>query len=572
MPGAAVACFLALLIAGLVIRNDSWIYTQIGWLDPWTYVGFGYDYDHPRFDADDYKLGRLPWILAEFYTRHVFEPVASQYFLQLGSLLIQGWFFYLALDRLLGMVPGVVGAAFLITLPFIHGSGGADYNNTPSGMLYALSFYVLTVAAPTSRPVLPVLFGICLGLLLHTNLLYVNLLVPLLMHFASLRWRDSELMQPRTILAFCALTLLGALAVTVALCFVNWSYGREWLFFATFAKMATRYLVDSSSQKLWWQPWSSEWYRNAVYVGVLAAGVVTAATLVLLACFKRGNPATRFQIVNLTGQYMSVCAIWFFWQMIGHTAFQPYYYAYPLFVPLACVVSSIVAFSAQPEPRINIVVLAAIIAFASIMPYSSHWPIKDLIQTSYESLSLFLAIFAVGLLMIPLSARIGVCVFALLLGPANAWVNQNDVHYRRAACADRRDAQLALIAAHNAVATTNPGFSRDVYVWRHPDGDNAISVSTCSLVPERFIDDSLSWSGWYYLDDARPFKQAISEISIERLRDVIHHDPIIVMVTESSQIPDQLRQRFADLGRQFDPTQQIRINQGVVRFSLQILK
>jgi hypothetical protein len=572
LPGAAVACFLALLIAGLVIRNDSWIYTQIGWLDPWAYVGFGYDYGHPRFDADNYKLGRLPWILAEFYTRHVFDPVASQYFLQLSSLLIQGWFFYLALDRLLGMVPGVIGAAFLITLPFIHGSGGADYNDTPSGMLYALSFYVLTVAAPSSRPVWPVLFGICLGLLLHTNFLYVNLLVPLLMHFASLRWHESELMQPRSILAFCALALLGAFAVTVALCFVNWSYGREWLFFATFAKMATGYLLDSSSQKLWWQPWSNEWYRHAVYVGVLAAGVVTAATLVLLACFKRGNPATRFQIVNLTVQYMSVCAIWIFWQTIGQTAFQPYYYAYPLFVPLACVVSSIVAFSARPEPRINIVVLAAIIAFASVMPYSSHWPIKASIQTSYESLSLFLAIFAVGLLLISLSARLGICVFALLLGPANAWVNQDDVHYRRAPCTDRRDAQLALIAAHNAVASIDPGFSRDVYVWRHPDGDNAISVSTCSLVPERFIDDSLSWSGWHYLDDARPFKQQISEISAERLRDVIHLDPIIVIVTESSQITEQLRQRFANLGRQFDSTKQIRINQGEVRFSLQILK
>ena len=572
MPGAAVACFLALLVAGLVIRNDSWIYTQIGWLDPWTYVGFGYDYGHPRFDADDYKLGRLPWILAEFYARHVFDPVASQYVLQLGSLLAQGWFFYLALERLLGMVPAVVGAAFLITLPFIHGSGGADYNNTPSGLLYALSFYLLTVAAPSSRPVWPMLFGICLGLLLHTNILYLNLSVPLVMHFAILRWRESELMRPRSILIFCTLALSGAVAVTVLLCFVNWAYGREWLFFAFFVKMAAGYLVDTSSQQVWWQPWSNEWYSRAVYVGVLSAGAVVAAVLILLACFKRGNPAARFQIVNLAGQYISVCAIWIFWQTIGHTALQPDYYAYPLFIPSACVVSSVVAFSPEPKPRVNIIILAAIIGFAAIMPYSSHWPIKDPIGDSYQSLGLYLAIFVVGLLLMSLSARVGVCVFALLLGPANAWVNQNDVHYRRAACTDRRDAQLALIAAHNTVASIDPDFSRDVYVWRHPDGDNAISVSTCSLVPERFIDDSLSWSGWHYLDNARPFKPVISEISAERLRDVIHQDPIIVMVTEFPQIADQLRERFADLGWQFGPTQQIRINQGAVNFSLLILK
>jgi hypothetical protein len=561
-----------LLIAGLVVRNDGWIYTQIGWLDPWTYVGFGYDYDHPRFDADDYKLGRLPWILAEFYTRRVFDPVAAQYFLQLGSLFVQGWFFYLAINRLLGVVPALVGAAFLVTLPFVHGSGGADYHNTPSGPLYVLSFYVLTVAATSRRPVWPMLFGMCLGLLLHTNLLYVNFGVPLWMHFISLRRRDAAAAQSRSISAFCALALLGGVAVTVALCFVNLAYGREWLFFSVFAKTATMYMVDSSSQKAWWQPWSSGWYSTAVYVGVLAAGTVIAAILILLCRLRFGNQAAWYQIINLTSQYLTICAIWVFWQTIGHTAFEPYYYAYPLWVPLACVVSSIVAFSVGRESQVNIAVLVAILVLACTMPYSSHWPIKDTIKESYDSFRLLLAIFAVGLLLMPLSARIGVYVLALLIGPANALVNQDDIHYRRAACSDRRDAQIALIAAHKAVASIDPDFLRTVYVWRHPDGDNAISVSACSLIPERFIDDSLSWSGWHYVDDARPFKQSIVDIGVERLHDVIRHDPIIVMVTQSSEIADRLRLRFADLGKEFGPTQQIQIGQGVVRFSLQILK
>ena len=172
----------------------------------------------------------------------------------------------------------------------------------------------------------------------------------------------------------------------------------------------------------------------------------------------------------------------------------------------------------------------------------------------------------------PLSARIGVYVLALLIGTTNALVNQDDIHYRRAACSDRRDAQIALIAAHKAVASIDPDFSRTVYVWRHPDGGNVISVSACSLIPKRLIDDSLSRSGWHYVDDARPFKQSIADIGVERLHDVIRHDPIIVMVTESSKIADRLRLRFADLRKEFGPTQQSQISQGVVRFSLQILK
>jgi hypothetical protein len=572
LPGAAVFCFLAMLIAGLVIRNDSWIYTQIGWLDPWTYVGFGYDYGHPRFDADDYKLGRLPWILAEFYTRHVFDPVASQYFLQLGLLLIQGWFFYLAVARLLGVFPALVGAVFLLTLPFIHGSAGADYNNTLSGPLYCLSFYVLTVAATSSSVAPPLLFGVCFGLLLHSNFLYSNFVAPLSIHFVTLRWRTPTSAPPRSLLVFGALTVAGIAGVTAALCIINWHYGRQLLFFLSLTKMATTYVLDNTHQRFWWQPWSNEWYGHAAYMGVLAAGVISASGLMLLAWLRRGDPSSRLSVISVSSQYLCICAIWVCWQTIGQTALQPSHFAYPLWVPLAAVVSGIAAFFPVLMQSGNVAFIAAISWLACIMPYASHSPIKNPIVSFYGALILYLVIFAGAFLLDAMRTRAGLYVLALLLGPANASVNPDYFHFRTAACTDRRDAELALIDAHKAVASIDPDFSRSVYVWRHPDGDNAISVSSCSLIPERYIDDSLSWSGWHYVDDTQPFKQEISEISVERLRDVIHHDPIIVMVTESSQITDQMRQRFADLGMQFGPTQLVRINQGVVKFSLQILK
>lgn len=566
-----VAIFLILLIVGLVWRNDSWIYSQIGWLDPWTYVGFGYSYDHPAFDADDYKIARLPWILAEYYTRHWLDAVASQYVLQLGSLFLQGWLFYLAIARLLGATSALVGAVFLLTLPLIHGPGGADYNYTPSGPLYALSLYLLTVAAPSGSCMLAVLFGISIGLLLHTNFLYVNMLACLSIHFLSLRRGVTRLMRPQSIISFVSFAALGILAVTTVLCFVNWAYGRRWVFFLDLAKMATKSLLDSSQQAAWWQSWQTGWYRHEAYVGILAAGLIGAAAVMLVAILKRDGRTVRPMVISLTGQYFLACAIWIFWQTAGQTALQPVYFAYPLWIPLAGVVSSIAAMSPRSLTRFDAVAITLVAGLAGLAPYSTHWSIQRPITDFYTSLGLFSAVFGLALFLNWRSARAGLFGLALLLGPANASVNANSANYRRAACTDRRDAQLALIAAHKAIASFDPDFLRPVFVWRNPDNSDSVSTSTCSLIPGRYFGDSLAWSGWKYLDDARPFR-SIPEISRERLRYLSTKDALIIMVTDDLHAVAQMRDRFADLGANFSPPTQLWITQGTIRFSVMILQ
>src|SRR5258706_5391412 len=111
---------LASIIAALVSRNDSWIYTRPDWLDPWTYVGFGYEYTNPAFLPGHYKMSRLPWVLAEFWVRQLFDVVAAQYVLQLSTLFFEGMFFFLAIKRLLGSVPFFVWPPFLFTITFAH--------------------------------------------------------------------------------------------------------------------------------------------------------------------------------------------------------------------------------------------------------------------------------------------------------------------------------------------------------------------------------------------------------------------------------------------------------------------
>ena len=141
--------------------------------------------------------------------------------------------FFLAIRRFLGWTPALVGAAFLVTIPFAHGAGGADYNATLSGPLYALAFFALTVAAPSERALPPLLFGMSFGLLFHTNFLYLNFAPALMIHFAAIRRQATKLFWSLSTVRFVLYSTLGALVVTVELAIINRTYGRDWLFFAT---------------------------------------------------------------------------------------------------------------------------------------------------------------------------------------------------------------------------------------------------------------------------------------------------------------------------------------------------
>ena len=74
---------------------------------------------------------------------------------------------------------------------------------------------------------------------------------------------------------------VGAVGVTVLLGVINFSFGRQFLFFAEQLKLVSDFIADSSQQKTWWEPWSSLWYLNFPYMGVFFAG--TLLSIVTLA-------------------------------------------------------------------------------------------------------------------------------------------------------------------------------------------------------------------------------------------------------------------------------------------------
>src|SRR6476619_4563752 len=72
---------LAAIPIVMSIVNSEWLYTPIGYLDPWVNVGYFLHYTDPEFGAGYYKAARLSWIIPGFLAYHVFQPIAASYLL-----------------------------------------------------------------------------------------------------------------------------------------------------------------------------------------------------------------------------------------------------------------------------------------------------------------------------------------------------------------------------------------------------------------------------------------------------------------------------------------------------------
>src|SRR5690349_12691107 len=81
----AVLIAMPLVMASL---GREWLYTPIGYLDPWYNVGFFMFYQDPAFLPDHYKLQRLPWLLPGWALYHTVGPLAANFILHVGALLI----------------------------------------------------------------------------------------------------------------------------------------------------------------------------------------------------------------------------------------------------------------------------------------------------------------------------------------------------------------------------------------------------------------------------------------------------------------------------------------------------
>ena len=174
----------------LLIANRDWFFTPEGFLDPWQYVGFFRLYEDLDYSPEEYKLARLPWILVGHAITRFMPTMSAAYVLHA--------IFLCALPLTLFGAPYVLlrrtslSAVVALCLGFythMHGPGGWDYNNTPSGPLFLATLWVLVPPSSLRGGAAALTFaGVMAALTAAANLTTVHLFPALLyVHPAAAR-------------------------------------------------------------------------------------------------------------------------------------------------------------------------------------------------------------------------------------------------------------------------------------------------------------------------------------------------------------------------------------------------
>jgi hypothetical protein len=94
----SVACLVLIpIIIGL--RHDDWLYSPIGYIDPWYNVGYFLNYFDPTFLNGYYKEDRVSWLVPGYFLYKTLGPLASNFVLHIGGLVLSAFFLYLTLAR-----------------------------------------------------------------------------------------------------------------------------------------------------------------------------------------------------------------------------------------------------------------------------------------------------------------------------------------------------------------------------------------------------------------------------------------------------------------------------------------
>lgn len=331
-----IGCLIAIPIMMMLV-NDNWLFTKLGYLDPWYNVGYFLHYQDTEFRADFYKIARASWLIPGYLIYKLFTPVVANHLLHIGSLLIMTTFIYSTIVRMVNRDVAFLTAALLTVYYPIHGSGGWDYQTTPSGAYFAVTLFFACLAGQSDKytfrhDYLLIICGAAFAATFHANILFVNLL-PIIFGIYFI-YVDEKLFS-KLLLKSCLKFLAGFILLTVILGLINLMIGRKFLFYSPLIEIVFNYVKDTSNEATWWMPLSLELITRDEVAGYLALPLSTlfVSTLLIIYIYAGRN---RTIYINKTGsiilvaQHVYLGLLWIIWHQIGHVALAPDYFAYPL--------------------------------------------------------------------------------------------------------------------------------------------------------------------------------------------------------------------------------------------------
>jgi hypothetical protein len=552
----SILCCIPLLQAAI---NDGWIYSEVGGFDSWVYFGYGLNYPDPNYLDNYYKISRLPWILLEFVSRSVFDPVIATWILHIGSLALGIASLYLLFLRTLDRRSAFLGAAVFAAYPFAHSSGGGDYHNTIAGSLYALTWWLAIRAARFNSPVHLFSTGGAAALTVHSSIVFVNVLPIIAVHyFLSLPRPDKNSQSGLRALMWSA---IGAAIITFLLGLCNKSVGRRFGFFINQFHVALLHFVDYSTfQKPNYHLWSSAWYWNAPYIGFFT-GIFAVATVSLFMPKVRAHRQSFIYCAS----FVFAGSIWLCWQLLGQTALDWEHFAYPLVFPLIGFVAAMFAiWTPHPtELKLGPKVLFVGIIIGGIASFSTAFGLGWLSPSMIIALVFGLS-FGGFLIFLPRTARLWAAAAALTVGMAfSMGYYSSPAFYALSRCALPRSFERAIDLAHRFIRSKKEANSLSfgqIFFWAEKPQQPRIDggpIKPPGWSDSRFHDgckeatnfstfeSSLASSlGFTYVEPPWGRAENTDAIPLESLQRLV--SGLVVFITDNPERVERLRQRISE--------------------------
>jgi hypothetical protein len=561
----AVLIAMPLVMASL---GREWLYTPIGYLDPWYNVGFFMFYQDPALLPDHYKLQRLPWLLPGWALYHTVGPLAANFILHVGALLIATIFVYLTLARLVGRRSAFVTAATLtIYIPFL-GSGGWDYQTAGAAAYYALTLYLTVCAAQAENPRrYLVLTGVAYGAAIYTTIQLVNSLPVVAAFYLVVRRHDRR---PVYIWSVFGYGFIGFVGLTAALCAVNAMVGRGFLFFWPLLKIVIERVEDPVGQKAWWLPWSAFFHppTSFHYLVLLAAMLAVSMLRLSAGIFSVGRLAPVRAL--LIGQYIFLALLWILWQQLGHTALEPSYFAHVLIIPAFLALGGLLGGEVGEKGRISWALVAgglllALVPAAQGALGSTLAPAIAKFSDPETTEALTVLAVAVCLLaaimpqaVAPGCVLIGMASFSFALLQLQPEGQVLPRFWKAGACVSNEQSFREFIRLTRIFRSENP-VSSQTWIWRGPKGVRTFeSGCTFDLDTARWAMSSPANSQFGSPTDTDPLQ--ISDQYVSWVGD----GNLIVAMVQYDKDADGMIERFAKAGKKLTLIRRETINLGKI--------
>ena len=304
----------------LAFTGSNWRYTALGGMDNWSYVGYAKHYADPEYRAGLYKGCRLPWIWWQYAVRNFFpgEPGSRALCYSLLLAWVGAWYFFAR--QFAGPSPAALLGIFALLYVPAHGPGGWDYPSLAAG-IFLVAAMALSVQIGREKIFTrgnAFFLGVLLAVAVHTYITSVNFLPAL----ALLLWPALRPFQPQRLAVAAGWVVAGGLLATFLLGAVNVSVGRRPFFYWKMVEAVLHFVGDSSQQTPWYQPLGAEWILQAHYLAFPVAALV-------LSIFSFTREKEKI-IRRLFLFHVFLCFVWIAWHLLGQTALNIDFFAFPL--------------------------------------------------------------------------------------------------------------------------------------------------------------------------------------------------------------------------------------------------